>query len=178
MVASFKKMAGIATLSHNEEIFNDLLSRAQVISEHTFGMLKCRFPWLRHIRQKLESDEDIRQIMKYIKCAIILHNVLIYSKIKWPPVVDIINNLLGSIFLFHDSDTSLEKTPIICLFERSSKLLDLASSLLGRSLSIVALWMGVDVVSNFKRDRIFGLAIVRASTAVSSIIITCCKPIN
>ena len=79
MVSSFKKMAGVATVSRNEETFNNLLSRARVISEHTFGMLKCRFPWLRHIRQKLESDEDLEQVMKYIKCAIILHNVLINS---------------------------------------------------------------------------------------------------
>jgi hypothetical protein len=48
------------------------------LSEHTIGILKGRFPWLRQIQMKLTEDTDsMKKILEYLEAAIILHNLLV-----------------------------------------------------------------------------------------------------
>ena len=48
------------------------------MSEHTIGMWKGRFPWLRSIRMKIREDKKyLQQIIQVIRATVILHNFLI-----------------------------------------------------------------------------------------------------
>lgn len=76
---TFKKLPNML-LGENLETFNTELSRPRVISEHTIGILKGRFPWLRHIRMKITKDPtSIPNILMVIDSCIVLHNLLIES---------------------------------------------------------------------------------------------------
>jgi hypothetical protein len=56
-----------------------------VISEHTIGILKGRFPWLRQIRCVITDDKgSLKRILEYVDCAIILHNLLMERKDEIP----------------------------------------------------------------------------------------------
>jgi hypothetical protein len=76
-IPAFKKPAGLPIpLEHSR--FNNLLSSPRVMSEHTIGMWKGRFPWLRSIRMKIKDDNtSLLQILQVIKATVILHNFLI-----------------------------------------------------------------------------------------------------
>jgi hypothetical protein len=76
-IPAFKKPAGLPIPQHKSR-FNDLLKGPRVISEHTIGMWKGRFPWLRNIRMKIKKDrKSLRQLLRVIKVTVILHNFLI-----------------------------------------------------------------------------------------------------
>lgn len=76
-VTTFKKLPN-AVLTEHQEIFNTAISRPRVVSEHTIGILKGRFPWLRHIRMKITNDPlSIPKILMVIDSCVILHNLLI-----------------------------------------------------------------------------------------------------
>jgi hypothetical protein len=77
MVSAYRKPQGVF-IQREHEVFNDAMKPLRVISEHTIGILKGRFPWLRSIPCKItESDRSFRRVLEYIDCAIILHNLLI-----------------------------------------------------------------------------------------------------
>ena len=77
LVSAFKKPRG-STLPRDHELFNDALKSPRVISEHTIGILKGRFPWLRGIRHLITDDpNDMKKILNYIMAACILHNLLL-----------------------------------------------------------------------------------------------------
>jgi hypothetical protein len=48
MVSAFKKPKG-AVIPARYEKFNEKMAKLRIISEHTIGVLKGRFPWLRSI---------------------------------------------------------------------------------------------------------------------------------
>jgi hypothetical protein len=75
MVSAFKKIGVTA----GKEIFNDTISRPRVISEHTIGIWKGRFPpWLRSIRMRVTKDkQSMVNILSVIMVSVILHNFLI-----------------------------------------------------------------------------------------------------
>jgi hypothetical protein len=76
MVSAFKKPTG-AEIPRNHELFNEKLARLRIISEHTIGILKGRFPWLRSIRFKIkEGKHSLRNILRMLHATIILHNIL------------------------------------------------------------------------------------------------------
>lgn len=76
-IPAFKKPAGLSIPEHKSR-FNNLLSSPRVISEHTIGMWKGRFPWLRSIRMKIKKDRKyLVAILRVIKATVILHNFLI-----------------------------------------------------------------------------------------------------
>eukprot|EP00977_Amphora_coffeiformis_P000332 scaffold89_cov120-Amphora_coffeaeformis.AAC.1 len=53
------------------------MSRVRVISEHTIGLLKGRFPWLRSIRKVITEDSGtLRDILGIIDACVIIHNFL------------------------------------------------------------------------------------------------------
>jgi hypothetical protein len=77
MVSAFKKPTG-AEIPRNNELFNKKLARLQIISEHTIGILKGRFPWLRSIRFKIkEGQRSLRNILRMIHATILMHNILV-----------------------------------------------------------------------------------------------------
>ena len=77
MVAAFKKPVGHPMPQPHEE-FNTLLAKARIISEHTIGILKGRFPWLRSIRMIVTPEkESMKKILTHIHATIVLHNWLI-----------------------------------------------------------------------------------------------------
>ena len=78
MVASFKKSAG-EVIPEEHERFNTLLAKVRIRSEHTIGILKGRFPWLRSIRMKItEKKRSLRKILRLVDATVILHNMLIH----------------------------------------------------------------------------------------------------
>ena len=81
LVSAFKKPRN-AELPREQELFNDNISPLRVVSEHTNGILKGRFPWLRSIRNIVSSDpEDMKKILMYVHAACILHNLLLECEI-------------------------------------------------------------------------------------------------
>lgn len=77
MVSVYKKGYGEPRLSANKEQFNTVISRPRVSSEHTIGILKARFCFLREIRLKITEDpESFRRVLKYVRVCIIIHNLL------------------------------------------------------------------------------------------------------
>ena len=75
MIPPFKTSAG-GTLSNNKSVFNTLLSKPRVKSEHCIGIRKGRFPFLKCIRLRLGSKEDMIRIIDYGRGTVILHNFL------------------------------------------------------------------------------------------------------
>jgi DDE superfamily endonuclease len=77
MVISFKKLAR-QTLPDDQEGFNTYMGRLRITSEHTIGMLKGRFQFLRSIPMLItNSPNSLRCILWVIDCCIILHNLLV-----------------------------------------------------------------------------------------------------
>jgi hypothetical protein len=75
MVSAFKKIGVTAAMA--KEIFNDTIARPRVISEHTIGIWKGRFPWLRSIRMRITRDrQSMINILTMIQVSVILHNFL------------------------------------------------------------------------------------------------------
>ena len=77
VVSAFKKPPAQPMPIENER-FNTKLARLRILSEHTIGILKGRFPWLNGINMRITEDrKSMVRILKYIDCCIILHNLLI-----------------------------------------------------------------------------------------------------
>ena len=85
IVAAYRKPAGVCIPHEHHEVFNDAMKPLRVISEHTIGILKGHFPWLRSIQCRIDDNEKILQwILEYIDCTIILHNLLTERKDEIP----------------------------------------------------------------------------------------------
>jgi hypothetical protein len=76
MVSVFKKPVG-APMPPDNEAFNTQLAKPRVSSEHTIGMLKGRFPFLRSIRMRLTGKKSFKKILRFVTVCIILHNFLV-----------------------------------------------------------------------------------------------------
>ena len=77
IVSAFKKPAG-TNIELGQELFNEKMASLRIISEHTIGLLKGCFPWLRHIPMIIKDDKkSFRKILNYIDATIILHNLLL-----------------------------------------------------------------------------------------------------
>jgi hypothetical protein len=80
MVSAYKNLPGPGgSQSLEQEKFNTCLGRGQVISEHTIGLLKGRFPWLRHMQRVIKKNpkQSMKQILRLIDSCVILHNLLL-----------------------------------------------------------------------------------------------------
>ena len=72
-------------MEREKEVFNSAMSKPCVISEHTIGILKGRFPWLRSICNVLTEDtKSLKRIMEYIDVCVILHNLLVQQHDELP----------------------------------------------------------------------------------------------
>ena len=76
MISTYKKPIG-APLQPDKETFNTLPSKPRVTSEHTIGILKGRFPFLRSIRMRLSGKKSFKKILRYITTCVVLHNFLV-----------------------------------------------------------------------------------------------------
>ena len=77
MVSAYKRLPG-KQLTRSENQFNTVLARIRVVSEHTIGVWKGRWPWLRNIRNIITSDPaSTKEILDTIQATVILHNFLI-----------------------------------------------------------------------------------------------------
>ena len=65
--------------------FNSALSSARVKVEHTFGILKMRFPILRHLRMKLGDEASNQRVVDQIFALMVLHNFLLSHQDQWVP---------------------------------------------------------------------------------------------
>jgi hypothetical protein len=95
IVAAYRKPAGVS-IPREHEVFNDSKKGLRVISEHTIGILKGRFPWLRSIRCRIDANEkSLKRILEYIDCTMILHNLLMVRKdeipVEWMDLDDFSN---------------------------------------------------------------------------------------
>ncbi|EJK67067.1 hypothetical protein THAOC_11945 [Thalassiosira oceanica] len=76
-IPAFKAVRG-QVLDRKENKFNFAMAKPRVISEHTNGIWKGRFPWLRHIRMQITNErKSLKRILRYIEATVVLHNVLI-----------------------------------------------------------------------------------------------------
>jgi hypothetical protein len=76
MVSVFKKPVG-SPMQPDNEVFNMKLAKPRVSSEHTIGILKGRFPFLRSIRMRLTGKRSFKKILRYVTVCVVLHNFLI-----------------------------------------------------------------------------------------------------
>ena len=65
-------------LNQIQEAFNCKLPKARVTSEHTIGILKCRWPMLRRIRMPLTEDvSTMNTIILHARALVTIHKLLI-----------------------------------------------------------------------------------------------------
>jgi hypothetical protein len=65
-------------LPPDRERFNKILAKPRVITEHTIGMLKGRFQFLKSMPMKItEQKKSVKKILRIIDCCVILHNFLL-----------------------------------------------------------------------------------------------------
>lgn len=76
LVSVYKKPKAGA-LTEFQEAFNTVIGKFRVYSEHTIGILKGRWQFLKGIRMIFRNDQDYLIIIESIMCAVILHNLLI-----------------------------------------------------------------------------------------------------
>lgn len=77
MIPAFKKPAK-AELDSKIFYFNRKLAKARIKTEHSIGLLKTRFQYLKRIRVLLgRKRRTMRRLIRYVTCACILHNLLI-----------------------------------------------------------------------------------------------------
>jgi hypothetical protein len=75
-IPSYKCVTGI-NLPEDEAHFNSALSSPRVTSEHTIGIWKGRFGYLRKIRMKITNDpRSLKKILEMIDATVVLHNIL------------------------------------------------------------------------------------------------------
>jgi DDE superfamily endonuclease len=113
MVTSYKKLYK-QTLPNDNEGFNTYMGKIQITSEHTIGMLKGRFQFLRLIPMIIDnSPNSIRHILRVIDCCIILHNLLVdvgdnIIPEEWCDDNDVINDDVGVYIGEHDFGANIE----------------------------------------------------------------------
>ena len=67
-------------MPYDKERFNTKLARCRILAEHTIGILKGRFPWLKQIHMRITEDKKhLTRILKFLDCCIILHNLLLLT---------------------------------------------------------------------------------------------------
>jgi hypothetical protein len=79
MISTYKKPIG-APLQPDKETFNTLLLKPRVTLEHTIGILKGRFPFLRSIWMRLSGKKLFKNILRYITACVVLHNFLVAKR--------------------------------------------------------------------------------------------------
>eukprot|EP00804_Cyclotella_cryptica_P026266 CCRYP_019838-RA/>CCRYP_019838-RA protein AED:0.13 eAED:0.14 QI:50/0/0/1/0/0/2/0/236 len=76
---AFKCVAGDGLHLHpHKTLFNTVLAKPRVVCEHTMGLWKGRFYWLRNIWMKATNNKNsLKRILRYIDSTIVVHNMLL-----------------------------------------------------------------------------------------------------
>jgi hypothetical protein len=77
LMPAYKKYGGKVQLTPGQKFFNDLVSAACCQVEHTIGIWKGRFPFLREIRLRIRGKRDMQMLIKLVKVSAVLHNLLV-----------------------------------------------------------------------------------------------------
>ena len=64
-------------MASGQIFFNDLLLACRVKIEHTIGIWKGRFPFLRNIRVRIAAKKDFSFLIKLVKASAIIHNLFV-----------------------------------------------------------------------------------------------------
>jgi len=76
-VAAYKKFGGQVVLAPGQIFFNDLLSAARCKVEHTIGIWKARFPFLRQLRNRITGKQSMKELIRFVKASAVLHNLFV-----------------------------------------------------------------------------------------------------
>ena len=86
VIVAFKKPPLQPMPVHNE-LFNTKLACARISAEHTIGILKGRFPWLKNIRMLVtDKKEHMLRILRLIDCCVIIHNLMLDIEVSPNPL--------------------------------------------------------------------------------------------
>ena len=78
MVPAFKKGRNETVLPREKELFNTLLAKVRIKSEHCIGLLKARFQCLKGLNTWIKDGEnDVKFIVDLFSACTVLHNLLI-----------------------------------------------------------------------------------------------------
>lgn len=87
---------GAAALLKRNTRFNLYVAQARVRNEHAIGILKSRFGSLREMRLRLDVKEDMEPYIDWIRCCVLLHNMLAQLGDAWDEeFADEIEEILG-----------------------------------------------------------------------------------
>ncbi|ETI30452.1 hypothetical protein F443_22426 [Phytophthora nicotianae P1569] len=84
MVPAFKRPPN-EVMPSLQEWFNSHLAQARIKAEHTIGMLKGRFQWLKRIRTLISKKEDMKRLIRSVDALAVIHNLVIGDD---PPIVE------------------------------------------------------------------------------------------
>ena len=76
-VPAYKKFSGQIVLAPGQIFFNDLLSAARCKVEHTIGIWKARFPFLRQLRNRIIGKKSMKEVINFVKASAVLHNLFV-----------------------------------------------------------------------------------------------------
>jgi hypothetical protein len=85
VVPSYKGPA--AEVDRNRE-FNWCVAKARVRNEHCIGILKGRWASLQNLRLAINRKEDMKHVLDWIKCCVILHNMLANLGNAWDDLIE------------------------------------------------------------------------------------------
>jgi hypothetical protein len=77
LVPAYKKLGNQCELLKDQMVFSKALAAACVRSEHTIGIWKGRFPWLRSIPMRISNKQSMRRLIRYVRATAILHNFFV-----------------------------------------------------------------------------------------------------
>jgi hypothetical protein len=85
MVQAFKKRMQTSILPPDQHAFNTALAKVRIVSEHTIGILKARFPAMKRTNiQFKEGKKEIKELVDLIGSCIVIHNLCINYDDKIP----------------------------------------------------------------------------------------------
>ncbi|ETV71822.1 hypothetical protein, variant [Aphanomyces astaci] len=76
IMAAYTRTRG-SGLTEQQMLFNKLVAKCRYVNEHCIGLLKGRFQSLRGMRVDLSTSRGAKIMMLTIRCAAILHNLLL-----------------------------------------------------------------------------------------------------
>jgi hypothetical protein len=77
MITSYRMPAGAISLPPDRSFFNRAHARARITIEHTIGLLKGRFPFLRCIPLRVtQNNNTVLKVVRFIEAIICIHNIM------------------------------------------------------------------------------------------------------
>lgn len=64
-------------------VFNERISSARVVIEHTNGVLKMRWSSLQGLRHQIREKHHVQNVVDWIRCCCTLHNIMAELKDGW-----------------------------------------------------------------------------------------------